>query len=140
MRNFEDVTAIIDKRGPYSSSQIVDARPKARFDGTAPEPRPIPSGHMPGALNVPMGQVLNAKGEFLEPSVLREVFTRANVDLTKPVVTSCGSGVTASVIYLSLLLSGVPEKNLSLYDGSWTEYAAHPDAVIDSAGSPPAAK
>jgi thiosulfate/3-mercaptopyruvate sulfurtransferase len=109
-------------------AQVLDARSAARFQGTAPEPRVgLPSGHMPGATSLPFTTLVE-DGRLKPAPALREIFTAAGVDLTQPITTTCGSGVTAAVVYLGLAIAGA--QNLSLYDGSWAEYAQHPDAVI----------
>lgn len=123
-----DVTqvAAASKLGDH---QIVDARAPERFRGEAPEPRPgLRSGHIPGARNVPFGRLLNADGTMKAPDDLRAAFEAAGVDLKKPVITSCGSGVTAAV--LSLALERIGHRNHALYDGSWTEWGSFPDLPI----------
>ncbi|VDS07992.1 3-mercaptopyruvate sulfurtransferase [Paracoccus haematequi] len=123
-----DVTqvAAASKLGDHD---IVDARAAERFRGEAPEPRPgLRSGHIPGAKNVPFGRLLNADGTMKAPESLRAEFEAAGVDLKKPVITSCGSGVTAAV--LSLALERIGHRNHSLYDGSWTEWGSFPDLPI----------
>src|SRR5277367_3866061 len=106
--------------------QILDARSGARFNGTAPEPRPgLSSGHMPGATSVPFTELVEA-GRLKPADRLRELFLAKNIDLQQPITTTCGSGVTAAVIALSLEVVGA--KNVSLYDGSWAEYAQQPDS------------
>jgi len=101
--------------------QIVDARSKARFEGAEAEPRPgLRSGHIPGAKNVPSGTILNADGTIKSKAELEAVFRGAGIDPTKPVVTTCGSGVTASM--LSLALSVIGQTNAAVYDGSWAEW------------------
>jgi thiosulfate/3-mercaptopyruvate sulfurtransferase len=109
--------------------QILDARSAARFNGTAPEPRPgLSSGHMPGATSVPFTELV--EGGRLKPAdKLRELFLSKNIDLQQPITTTCGSGVTAAVIALGLEVVGAP--NVSLYDGSWAEYAQQPDSLIE---------
>jgi thiosulfate/3-mercaptopyruvate sulfurtransferase len=109
--------------------QILDARSSARFNGTAPEPRPgLSSGHMPGATSIPFTELVE-DGRLKPAEKLRELFAANNVDLHQPVTTTCGSGVTAAVIALGLELAGA--KQVSLYDGSWAEYAQQPDAIIE---------
>ena len=109
--------------------QILDARSAARFNGTAPEPRPgLSSGHMPGATSVPFTELVE-DGRLKPAEKLRELFASKNIDLQQPITTTCGSGVTAAVIALSLEIVGAP--NVSLYDGSWAEYAQQPDSVIE---------
>src|SRR5690606_37655899 len=100
------------------SAQVADARPAGRFTGADPEPRPgMRSGHMPGARNVP-AVALSKDGSLLPVAELRKALEAAGLDLSKPVVTSCGSGVTAAVI--SLALASVGHEDNRLYDGSWT--------------------
>jgi thiosulfate/3-mercaptopyruvate sulfurtransferase len=112
-------------------SQILDARSAGRFSGTLPEPRPgISSGHMPGATSVPFTE-LAEEGRLKPAEELRRLFAAKGVDIEQPITTTCGSGVTAAVIALGLELAGA--KQVSLYDGSWAEYAAHPEAVIEKA-------
>lgn len=109
-------------------SQIADARSPGRFAGTDPEPRPgLRSGHMPGARNVP-SSALSKDGELLSVEELRSVLQDAGLDLTKPVVTSCGSGVTAAAI--TLALESVGHTDNRLYDGSWTEWGGQQDTPV----------
>jgi len=109
--------------------QILDARSAARFNGTAPEPRPgLSSGHMPGATNIPFTELVE-DGRLKPVEKLREYFSAKNVNLEQPITTTCGSGVTAAVIALSLEVVGAP--NVGLYDGSWAEYAQQPDSAIE---------
>lgn len=111
------------------SAQLVDARPAARFEGTAPEPRAgLPSGHMPGSLNVPWSSLMAPDGTLLEPDRLAGVFREAGVDLSRRIVTSCGSGVSACVLALGLARLGLWD--VPVYDGSWAEWAAQPGAAI----------
>jgi thiosulfate/3-mercaptopyruvate sulfurtransferase len=110
-------------------AQILDARSAGRFTGTAPEPRPgISSGHMPGATSVPYTELVE-DGRLKPAENLRQLFARKNVDTQKPITVSCGSGVTAAVIALALEVSGA--KSVTLYDGSWAEYAQQPNVVIE---------
>jgi thiosulfate/3-mercaptopyruvate sulfurtransferase len=109
--------------------QILDARSAARFNGTAPEPRPgLSSGHMPGATSVPYTELVE-DGRLKPAEKLRELFLAKQVDLDQPITTTCGSGVTAAVIALGLEVVGAPK--VSLYDGSWAEYAQQPDSIIE---------
>ena len=102
------------------SAQIVDARSAPRFRGEAPEPRPgLRSGHMPGALNLPFDRLLTAEGRMKSPEEIAAAFEAAGVDPTRPVIATCGSGVTASVLALALEILGAPA---AVYDGSWAEW------------------
>lgn len=126
VKDFAQVQQLIAGR-----KQILDARSAARFAGTAPEPRPgISSGHMPGSTSVPFTELVE-DGGMKSPEKLREIFAAKQVDLQEPITTSCGSGVTAAVVALGLELAGA--KNVTLYDGSWAEYAQRPEAVIEKA-------
>jgi thiosulfate/3-mercaptopyruvate sulfurtransferase len=104
------------------SEQLVDARPRARFEGTVAEPWPgRRSGHIPGSRNVPYAELFDAATGTMKPlEELRKAFTGAGVDMTKPIVTTCGSGVSALVLTLALFRLGV--RGTALYDGSWAEW------------------
>lgn len=125
VRNADQVHGLLASGG----ARLVDARGAARFLGDAPEPRPgLKSGHMPGAANVPFDQVIAADGTLRPPRDLTAIFEAAGVDLTKPIVTTCGSGVTASVLALALARLG--QDRTAVYDGSWTEWGALAGAPI----------
>jgi len=111
---------------------VLDARAAGRFDGTSPEPRPnLPSGHIPGAKNLPAPQLLGPENTYLPPDALRARFAAAGVDGSQPVITSCGTGVSAAILTLGLTLAGHDPG--ALYDGSWTEWASRPDTPKDTA-------
>lgn len=105
---------------------VLDARAAGRFRGEAPEPRAgLPSGHIPGSKNVPYAELLYPDGTLLPAEALRARFGREGIDGTRPVVTSCGSGVSAAIVTLAMVRAGLPPG--ALYDGSWTEWASRPD-------------
>lgn len=124
------VASLADMRRIVESgeNQIADARSPGRFAGVDPEPRAgLRSGHMPGARNVP-SSTLSKNGELLSVEELRAVLESSGLDLSKPVVTSCGSGVTAAAI--TLALESVGHTNNRLYDGSWTEWGGQGDTPV----------
>jgi thiosulfate/3-mercaptopyruvate sulfurtransferase len=124
VRDIAAVRAVLQN----GAAQVVDARSAGRFKGDEPEPRAgVRSGHMPGALNVPVGEVVE-NGKLKQPDAVRAVFEARGVDLERPIVTSCGSGVTAAVLTFALASIGV--HGVSLYDGSWTEWGGRDDTPV----------
>jgi thiosulfate/3-mercaptopyruvate sulfurtransferase len=122
--SLDDMRAIVET----GSAQVADARPAGRFAGTDPEPRAgVRGGHMPGARNVPASSLVR-DGALLPPDELRAAFEGAGIDFAKPVVTSCGSGVTAAVLTLALETLG--HADTRLYDGSWTEWGSRDDTPV----------
>jgi thiosulfate/3-mercaptopyruvate sulfurtransferase len=121
------------RRGTKDGSlQLVDARPADRFAGAAPEPRSwVKSGHVPGSLNLPSSEVV-ADGRLKDPASIMRAVDTAGLDLGKPIVTSCGSGVNAAILTLALETIGVPAEKSALYDGSWTEWGGRDDTEIAS--------
>ena len=129
--NVAAVAMLDDMRMAITSDdvQIVDARSAARFHGKAPEPRPgLRSGHMPGSYNVPYDSLL-ANGRLGSREQIEAAFKNAGVDLDKPIITSCGSGVTAAILTLALESIGTQPKGL--YDGSWSEWGSRPDLPVE---------
>ena len=124
----KDVTQV-SAASKLGESEIVDARSPGRFYGKDPEPRPgLRAGHIPGSKNVFYKDLLNADDTMKSPDEMRQVFLKAGVDLDKPVITSCGSGVTAAILSLGLIRIGKTDH--SLYDGSWTEWGMFPTLPI----------
>ena len=125
----KDVTQVAHA-AKLGEAEIIDARSAARFKGEAPEPRPgLRAGHIPGSKNVPYDSLLNPDGTMKPVADLRAVFEAAGVNLSKPAITSCGSGVTAAV--LSLALERMGHKNHALYDGSWAEWGMYEDLAVE---------
>jgi thiosulfate/3-mercaptopyruvate sulfurtransferase len=127
VRDVSDVKWILKDH----SAEIVDARSADRFAGRVPEPRAgLRSGHIPGAHNLPYGRLLKEDGTLKSPAELEALFHEAGVDLSKPVVTSCGSGITASVLALALAVIG--HRRTAVYDGSWSEWGADQRLPIET--------
>lgn len=131
VRDLDDMKDALTKK----PTQIVDARPYERFCGSQPEPRPgLRSGHLPGSRSVPSQSLINADGTLKSSAELTKIFADAGIDPSKPVITTCGSGVTASILSLALAVLG--QTNAAVYDGSWSEWGAKADLPIES--GPPA--
>lgn len=117
VRDIDDMRGLLNKAG----AQIADARPAGRFEGLEPEPRAgLRLGHIPGSCNIPFANVLNEDGTMKSDAELAKVFANAGIDPHKPVITTCGSGVSAAVLALALAQLG--QTNASIYDGSWAEW------------------
>ncbi len=112
------------------SEHVVDARSRKRFTAEVPEPRPnMRGGHIPGSASLPYDELLDADGKMLPPDALRARLAAAGIDGTRPVVTTCGSGVTACVITLAMAVAGFPEG--AVYDGAWSEWGGRPDTPVE---------
>lgn len=123
-----DVTQVA-RATKLGSHTILDARAAERFRGDVAEPRPgLRSGHIPGARNVPFATLLNPDGTMKNATALRTVFDAAGADLSRPAITSCGSGVTAAII--NLALERIGKSDHAVYDGSWSEWGSYPDMPV----------
>jgi thiosulfate/3-mercaptopyruvate sulfurtransferase len=124
VHDFDEVRAALENGGT-----VVDARSAPRFRGEEPEPRVgLPSGHMPGAKNLHYAALADPTGRLVAPEKIRELFERAGVDLSTPVITTCGSGITAAILLLALAEIG--KDDVAVYDGSWTEWGSRPGAPV----------
>lgn len=124
VRALHEVRAALETGG-----QVVDARPAVRFRGEAPEPRAgLRSGHMPGACSLPYGDLVTSEGKLRPAAELKAAFDAAGVDLARPVITTCGSGVSAAVLALALAVLG--HEDAAVYDGSWAEWGGRDDAPV----------
>ena len=120
-----DVTEVA-RAAKLDTHAIIDARGAARFRGEAAEPRPgLRSGHIPGAHNLPFAELVAPDGTLKPPAALRAVFDAAGIDLRKPAITTCGSGISAAIV--SLALERIGKTDHALYDGSWAEWGAYDD-------------
>lgn len=127
-RLVRDVTQV-SAAAKLKSHSIIDARSAPRFRGEEPDPREgLRAGHIPGSYNVPFGTLLAEDGTMKDTDVLRSVFEDARVDLSKPAITTCGSGVTAAV--LALALERIGKADYALYDGSWAEWGQFPTMPV----------
>jgi len=126
----KDVTQV-SAASKLGNQLIVDARAPGRFSGTDPEPRAgLRSGHIPKSQNMYYRELLNSNGTMKSENALRDAFTNANIDLSRPIITTCGSGITAAIISLALEIIG--HKDHSLYDGSWTEWGQFSQLQIET--------
>lgn len=125
VRDLAAVRANLNSR----AEQVLDARSAGRFQGKDPEPRPgLRAGHIPGARNLPSSTLFNEDGTYKTGDALRALFVDAGIDLDKPVITTCGSGITACTLLFGLHMLG--KKDVSVYDGSWAQWGGLPDTPV----------
>lgn len=129
IRNLAAMRANLDS----GAEQVIDARGASRFAGTEPEPRTgVTPGHIPGSVNLPYTRLFNGDGTYKQGDALRAAFDHAGVDLERPMVATCGSGITAAVLVFGAHVLG---RDMALYDGSWSEWGAHPDTPKATGGA-----
>lgn len=127
VRDFDQMLANIESR----AEQVLDARSAGRFKGVDPEPRAgLKGGHVPGSRNLPHGEIVDASGCLLPSAALKEKFAASGIDLDRPIVATCGSGVSACALALALDVLGHHE--VAIYDGSWSEWGARPEACVET--------
>ena len=114
-----------------AAEQVVDVRPAGRFRGEEPEPRSgIRSGHIPGSINLPYSELVGPDGTILPPDALRRRLEAAGIDLSQPIVATCGSGTSACTLVLALELLG--QRDSAIYDGAWTEWGGRADTLVET--------